>query len=86
MNKFYEKYLETLTESVCEIVKKISTGIPISSAELMCFKCYQREIRNVERVPLQVKLTRGLGTLQKFLSNALSDITTSEEEVNNDVQ
>lgn len=79
MNKYREKYLETLTQSACKIIEKVGSGVPLSEAECICLRMYQREMYKQERVPPHTQLQKGLKTFQKFLGNILPTTTLSGE-------
>jgi chaperonin GroEL (HSP60 family) len=64
---FREKFLDNLTESACEIIKKQASGICISDNEYLFVQMYLDELEKYERIPLSRKIINGVKEISSFV-------------------
>lgn len=82
ISNFHKKYLESMTEGACEIIKKLGHGESITAAEYSFLCMYQRELSRCERVPFSEQLMNGAGKMLKFARNNFGELLNSITEDN----
>jgi transcriptional antiterminator len=66
-SSFRERFLESLTDSACDIMKKEASGVPLSDNETMFIMTYLNELEKYETVPLSKKIMNGIKEVTDFV-------------------
>lgn len=81
MEKYKDKYINQLTETVCNIMKKCSSEGKISESEFNLLLFYKSELKRIEKLEIPEKIMSYLKTLKNFLSEE----NIEEEEYNDEL-
>lgn len=65
MSKYREIYLENMTKTVCEIMRKSD----LTQQDIQFIALYRSELRKYEHTPLFEKIIKSVKDLKKFLSD-----------------
>lgn len=79
MNKFKENYLNNLTDTVNNLLKRYSEGEKLSKDNFSLIVLYIRELRNLEKVTFVDKITSTYKQIQNMLNIQSSDNINKEE-------
>lgn len=66
-NSYRAKFLDSLTDSACEISKKLALGMDISDNELIFLRMYLRELKRQEQIPLFQRVMNNVKQASKFM-------------------
>lgn len=64
---FRERFLESLTDSACEIMKKQASGLPITDNEVLFIHSYLNELDRYEVVPISKRIMANIKEVTKFV-------------------
>ena len=78
---FHKKYLDSMTDGACGIIKKLAEGQEITAAEYSFLCMYRRELSSYEKVPISDQLMQGAGKLLKFARANFGELLNSITEV-----
>jgi hypothetical protein len=71
-SSFREKFLESLTDSACDIMRKEASGVPLTDNETMFVMTYLNELEKYETVPLTKKIMNGIKEVTTFVKENFS--------------
>lgn len=76
---FRERFLNNLTDTACEIMKRYANGETITDNQLIFLQIYLRELRRYEYKPLPERLIESSKPIVKFVKENFSGLLTSGE-------